>query len=60
MKIVIASADHTFEVRVVDDRGLTTRKFTYKDVQRARKAAFAWSAAYADCPVVDQTEGRKP
>ena len=60
MKIVIASTDLGFEVRIIDDRGVTTRKFTYNDVKRARRAADAWSAAYGDCPVIDQTEGRKP
>jgi hypothetical protein len=55
MKIVIVGIDRLFEVRVIDDQGLTTRKFTYNDVRRARRAAAAWSAAYGDCKVVDQT-----
>jgi hypothetical protein len=60
MKIVIVSADRVFEVRVINNRGLTTRKFTYGDLQQARRAAAAWSAAYGDCPVIDQTEGQRP
>jgi hypothetical protein len=59
MKIVIVGTDRMFEVRIIDDQGLTTRKFTYNDVQRARRAAAAWSTAYGDCPVMDQTAERK-
>ena len=58
VKIVIVGVDRMFEVRVINARGLTTRKFTYGDLQQARRAAAAWSAAYGDCPVIDQTEGR--
>jgi len=60
MKIVIVGTDRMFEVRVINDRGLTTRKFSYSNLQQARRAAIAWSAAYGDCPVLDQTEGPKP
>ena len=60
MKIVIVSADGAFEVRVIDDQGLTTRRFTYGNLQQARRAAAAWSTAYGNCPVIDQTEGQKP
>jgi hypothetical protein len=58
MKIVIVGIDRMFEVRVIDDQGLTKRKFTYGDIQQARRAATAWSAAYGDCAVIDQTEER--
>jgi hypothetical protein len=60
MKIVIVGTDREFEVRVIDDQGLTIRKFTYRDLQQARRAAAAWSTAYGNCPVIDQTEGQKP
>jgi hypothetical protein len=60
MKIVIVGKGRMFEVRVIDDQGLTTRKFTYGDLHQARRAAAAWSTAYGNCPVIDQTEGRKP
>jgi hypothetical protein len=59
MKIVIVGTNAVFEVRVIDDHGLTKRKFTYSDVQHARRAAAAWSTAYGDCAVIDQTEERK-
>jgi hypothetical protein len=59
MKIVIVDIDRMFEVRVINDRGLMTRKFTYGNLQQARRAAAAWSAAYGDCPVIDQTAERK-
>jgi hypothetical protein len=58
MKIVIDGMDRMFEVRIIDDQGVTTRKFTYNDVQHARRTAAAWSAAYWNCPVIDQTEER--
>jgi hypothetical protein len=58
-KIVIVGTDRTFEVRVIDDRGVTMRRFTYVNLQNARRAASAWSAVYGDCPVIDQTEGQK-
>jgi hypothetical protein len=64
MKIVIVGlivrTGRAFEVRVIDDHDLTKRKFTYGNLKQARRAAAAWSAAYGDCPVIDQTEGRKP
>lgn len=59
MKIVIVGGDRMFEVRVINDQGLTMRKFTYTDVQQARRAADAWSAAYGNCQVIDETAGRK-
>jgi len=31
-------------------------KFTYSNLQQARRAAAAWSTAYGDCPVIDQPE----
>lgn len=60
MKIVIVGTDRMYEVRVINDRGLTTRKFSYGDLQQARRAAAAWSTAFGDCPVIDQAEGGKP
>jgi hypothetical protein len=60
MKIVIVAIDRLFEVRVIYDRGLTTRTFTYTGLQQARKAAVAWSSAYGDCPIIDQTGGKTP
>jgi hypothetical protein len=59
MKIVIVGVDRMFEVRIIDDQGVTTRKFTYSDAQHARRAAAAWASAYGDCPIIDQTEGRQ-
>jgi len=38
MKIVIARTPDNYEVRVVDDHGRTTRKFTYRDLLAARRA----------------------
>jgi hypothetical protein len=58
MKIEIVRTADAFEVRVIDDRGVTTRKFTYVNLQNARRAASAWSAVYGDCPVIDQTGGK--
>jgi hypothetical protein len=60
MKIVIVGTNRMFGVRVINERGLAIRKFTYGNLEQARRAAVAWSAAYGDCPVIDQTEGRKP
>ena len=57
MKIVIVGVDRMFEVRFINDRGLTDEEVP-GDLQQARRAAAAWSAAYRDCPVIDQTEGR--
>jgi hypothetical protein len=39
MKIVIVSTDREFEVRVIDDQGLTIRKFIYLSAEQARRAA---------------------
>jgi hypothetical protein len=60
MKILIISTAGVFEVRVLNDQGVTTRKFTYGNLQQARRAADAWSAAYGNCQIFDQTEGQKP
>jgi len=56
MKIVIARTPDNWKVRVIDDHGLTTRKFTYRSLVAARRAAVAWSAAYGDCEIVDAQE----
>ena len=57
MKIVIVATDGLFEVRVINDQDLTTRKFTYQNVEQARRAATAWSVAFRDCAVIDETVG---
>jgi hypothetical protein len=59
MKIVIVSTNQVFEVQVLDDQDRTIRKFTYLSVQQARRAAAAWSTAYGNCPVIDQTEQKQ-
>jgi len=42
MKIFIVDRDRIFEVRILDDAGRTTRKFSYSGLQQARRAAAAW------------------
>jgi hypothetical protein len=60
MKIVIVrTADH-YEVRVIDDNGQITRRFAYRNLQAARRAATAWSAAYGNCDIVDPGEDKEP
>jgi hypothetical protein len=54
MKIVIVRLGREFEIRIIDDHGLTTRKFTYMDIEGARRTAAAWSKRYGDCRVIDQ------
>ena len=60
MKIVIIRTPDNYEVRVINEHGLTTRVFTYRDLQAARRAAAAWSTAYGNCEIVDPAEGKKP
>jgi hypothetical protein len=59
MKIVIARNAPQFEVRIIDERGLTTRKFNHGDLEQARRAAAALSITYGDCPIIDQAGGCK-
>jgi hypothetical protein len=47
MKIGIVGTDREFEVGVIDDKGLTIRKFAYLNAQQARRAAAAWSTTAA-------------
>jgi hypothetical protein len=44
-----------YDVRVVDAGGRTVRTFTYPAIEGARKAAWAWTVAYGNCPVVDKS-----
>jgi hypothetical protein len=44
-----------FQVRVVNDDGKALRRFTYRTVEDARKAASAWTVAYDNCEVRDLT-----
>jgi hypothetical protein len=60
MKIVIARTPDSWEVRVIDDKGLTTRRFAYRNLLAARRAAAAWSVAYGNCKIIDPDEGKKP
>jgi len=39
MKILIVNLSDRVEVRVIDDQGITIRKFTYRDLLAARRAA---------------------
>jgi hypothetical protein len=41
--MVFVGVDRMFEVRVINDRGLTPRKFTYGDLQQARRTAADWT-----------------
>jgi hypothetical protein len=41
MNIVIVQTADAYEVRVIDDDGLITRKVTYRDLRAARRAAVA-------------------
>jgi hypothetical protein len=50
MKIVIVDAGLAFEVRVIDENGRRTRKFTYSNLQQACREAAAWSVAYGKLP----------
>ena len=50
MKIVIVGTDRMFEVRIINDRGLTTWTLTYRDLRQARQAAASWSAALPELP----------
>jgi hypothetical protein len=52
-RIVITKSEGEFEVRVVDSDGQVLRRFTYRTIDSARKAAQAWTAAYDDCPIKD-------
>ena len=60
MKIVIVRTPDSYEVRVLDDQGRITRRFTYRDLLTARRAAVAWSVAYGDCEIMDLGEDKKP
>ena len=59
MKIVIARTPDRCEVCVIDDHGLTTWKFIYRDLKTARRAAATWSVAYGNCEIVDPAERKK-
>lgn len=49
--IEILKAGARFEVRVVNSDGRVLWRFTYDAIERARRAATAWAAAYNDCPI---------
>jgi hypothetical protein len=51
----VKSYEVHYEVRVVDADGTIVRTFTYPKIERARKAARAWTAAYGNCRVDDLT-----
>jgi hypothetical protein len=59
MKILIVDLSDHVEVRVIDDQGMTIRKFTYRDLLAARRAAEAWSVAYGDCKIVDLKQRKR-
>jgi hypothetical protein len=54
-RIEILDSVDGFQVRVVNGDGSTVRRFTYRTVEDARKAASAWTAAYDSCEVRDLT-----
>jgi len=60
MKIVIVRTPDHHEVRVIDNKGQITRRFAYRNLQAARRAATAWSAAYGNCEIVDPGDGKMP
>jgi hypothetical protein len=44
-----------FQVRVVDAEGRTLRMCTYPTIESARRAAWAWTVAYGNCPIEDRS-----
>jgi hypothetical protein len=52
-RIEINKKDKEFEVRVVESDGRVLRRFTYRTIDSARKAAQAWTGAYDNCPIMD-------
>ena len=47
----ILDAIDGFQVRVVDANGDVLRRFTYRTIVDAQKAASAWATAYDNCEV---------
>jgi hypothetical protein len=48
--------DGDFEVRVVESDGHVLHRYTYRTIESARRAAAAWTAAYDNCWIKDNTE----
>jgi len=44
-----------FQVLVVDSEGRTIRTFTYPTIESARRAATAWTVAYDNCRINDNS-----
>jgi hypothetical protein len=53
--IEILESIEGFQVRVMSTDGRTIRRFTYRTVEDARKAASAWRVAHNGCEVRDMT-----